>query len=248
MNDISQDNLETYQAQCRDLTAAEMIAWAQQTFGVDAGLASSLGPEDQVLTHLIAAHGRDLSVFTLDTGRLFEETHELLDTTRAHYNLTIDVFFPNAADVEPVVGARGVNYFRESIEARKHCCAMRKVQPLKRALDGKSAWITGLRRAQSDARDTVEPLSWDAANGMFKLNPLWDWSDERLWSFIEDEGIPTNPLYQQNYPSIGCAPCTRAVQPGEHPRAGRWWWEQDQARECGLHIVDGRLVRGSTNV
>ncbi len=206
--------------------------------------ASSFGAEDMVLLDLIDELGLDVDVFTLDTGRLPEETHDLIARARRHYAVPIRILFPDAAEVEAFVAAHGPNAFYDGIELRKRCCEIRKLVPLRRALQGKRLWITGLRREQSVTRADVAVLAHDAANGLMKLNPLADWSEQEVWAYIEKFSVPTNELHRRGYPSIGCAPCTRAVQPGEDPRAGRWWWEQPTSRECGLHIdPQGRLVR-----
>ena len=212
-----------------------------------ATFASSFGAEDMVLLDLIDELGLDVDVFTLDTGRLPEETHDLIARARRDYSAPIRVLFPDAAEVEAFVAAHGPNAFYDGIELRKRCCEIRKLVPLRRALQGKRLWITGLRREQSVTRSEVAVLAHDAANGLMKLNPLADWSEQDVWAYIEKFSVPVNELHRRGYPSIGCAPCTRAVQPGEDPRAGRWWWEQPVSRECGLHVdPQGRLVRTAT--
>ncbi|MDJ0840279.1 MAG: phosphoadenylyl-sulfate reductase [Acidobacteriota bacterium] len=238
----SSEQIEQWQAELAGADAARVIQWAARTFDGRITLASSLGAEDQVLTHLVAEPGRRIPVFTLDTGRLFEETYQLLADTRRRYNLDIRVYWPESEDVETAVRTGGPNFFRESVENRKHCCFIRKVKPLRRALAPFDAWITGLRRDQSASRDEVKVVSWDAGNNMVKINPLWNWDETRVHQFIETNRIPYNPLHDKGFPSIGCAPCTRAVQPGDEPRSGRWWWESESHRECGIHIVGGRIV------
>ena len=205
--------------------------------------ASSLGAEDMVLTDLIWRENLSVGIFSLDTGRLPAETYALLATVERHYGRRIEVIFPEAADVENYVRAHGINGFYDSIEARKACCHARKVLPLRRALAGKGAWITGLRAAQSTTRADLAPVARDEANGLTKLNPLIDWDEDDVWAYLRARQVPYNALHDQGYPSIGCAPCTRAIQPGEDIRAGRWWWENPQTKECGLHMVDGRLQR-----
>jgi phosphoadenosine phosphosulfate reductase len=197
---------------------------------------TSLGLEDQLITSLVADHGRAIQVVTLQTGRLFPETLELLETTEQRYSLAIKRFEPETSDVEAYVSTYGLNGFYESVEARKACCHARKVVPLAKALDGADAWITGLRRDQSENRKAIPFAEWDEARGLIKLNPLADLSTEALQTLITKHAIPTNPLHARGYPSIGCEPCTRAIKPGEPERAGRWWWEQDERRECGLHL------------
>jgi phosphoadenosine phosphosulfate reductase len=198
-------------------------------------LASSLGPEDMVLLDLIARERLAIEIFTLDTGRLHQETHDLLQLARQRYKLPIAVFVPDSGDVERYVAAHGPNGFYDSVALRQECCHLRKVRPLKRALLGKRAWITGLRRAQSAGRSKVAFQEWDLEHGLQKFNPLAAWSDEEVWQFIDAHDVPINALHAKGYPSIGCAPCTRAIAPGEDPRAGRWWWENPEFNECGLH-------------
>ncbi|MCC7547609.1 MAG: phosphoadenylyl-sulfate reductase [Burkholderiales bacterium] len=209
-----------------------------------AAFASSLGAEDMVILDLIHRLALDVEIFTLDTGRLHQETHDLLARARARYGRPIRVLVPDGAQLEAYASTHGSNAFYESVELRERCCEIRKLAPLRRALHGKALWITGLRRGQSAARTDVDVLGHDAANGLMKLNPLADWSDADVQGYIVRHEVPVNALHARGYPSIGCAPCTRAVQPGENARAGRWWWEQAGARECGLHVdANGRLVR-----
>ncbi|MDX2288501.1 MAG: phosphoadenylyl-sulfate reductase [Hyphomicrobiaceae bacterium] len=196
---------------------------------------SSLGLEDQALTHAIAATRADIDVFTLDTGRHFPETLETLAASEARYGLKIRVVCPDREAVEDLVARDGVFGFRTSIDARKACCEVRKVVPLRRALEGASAWITGLRRDQSDGRAEAAFAEWDAGLGILKLNPLADWGLDQLEAYIAGNDVPVSALHAQGYPSIGCQPCTRAIRPGEHIRAGRWWWENEDGKECGLH-------------
>jgi len=198
-------------------------------------LASSLGAEDMVLLDLIARDALGIGVFTLDTGRLPQETHDLLQLARQRYAVPIAVFAPESAAVEAYVAAHGPNGFYDTVALRQECCRVRKVMPLKRALAGKRAWVTGLRRTQSPGRGAIGFQEWDAENGLQKFNPLADWSDAEVWSYIEQHQVPVNALHARGFPSIGCAPCTRAVAPGEDPRAGRWWWENPEFNECGLH-------------
>lgn len=196
---------------------------------------TSLGIEDQAVLHGIAKSGASIDVFTLDTGRHFPETLETLEASENVYDIKIRVMFPDAREVEDLVARDGIYGFRLAVENRKACCDVRKVQPLKRALAGASGWVTGLRREQSTGRAHVPFASWDAENGLVKLNPLADWSLERLEAYVADNAIPVNPLHARGFPSIGCQPCTRAIRPGEDIRAGRWWWENEDGKECGLH-------------
>lgn len=198
-------------------------------------LASSFGAEDMVLLDLIAQHAPAIGVFTLDTGRLPEETHVLIDRARDRYGIAIDVYFPDAARIASFVRTNGVNAFYDSVQLRQGCCAIRKTEPLSRALAGKGAWITGLRRDQSVTRSALGYEEFDAIHGLPKFNPLADWSEDDVWTYIRARNVPYNALHDQGYRSIGCAPCTRAVEPGEDIRAGRWWWENPEHKECGLH-------------
>ncbi|WP_207062795.1 phosphoadenylyl-sulfate reductase [Motiliproteus sp. SC1-56] len=205
--------------------------------------ANSLGAEDVVITDLICRHVPDIEIFSLDTGRLPEETLRLLSAIESRYETKIKVYFPESASVEKYVNEYGINAFYESQELRKACCHMRKVEPLQRALAGKKAWITGIRREQAVTRDDVAHSQWDAANGLQKINPLADWSEKEVWAYIRARDIPYNELHDQHYPSIGCAPCTRAISMGEDVRAGRWWWEDPEAKECGLHAASVTPLR-----
>jgi phosphoadenosine phosphosulfate reductase len=205
-------------------------------------LASSLGAEDMVLTDLIYREALPIAVFTLDTGRLPEETHALIDAIGQRYGQRPRVYFPQAAAVEDYVSKHGVNGFYASVELRKACCHMRKVEPLRRALAGRKAWITGLRREQSATRADVEIEAYDADNRLTKFNPLADWSNGQVWDYIRAHQVPYNALHDRHFPSIGCAPCTRAIAVGEDIRAGRWWWEDAQQKECGLHPLTGKRL------
>lgn len=205
--------------------------------------ASSLAAEDMVLTDLILRAKLPIAIFTLETGRLHAETLGMLDRIRETYGYEVMPFKPVAAAVENYVALNGLNAFYDSVEMRKECCRIRKVEPLNRALAGNKAWVTGQRRAQSATRNELNVQEDDAAHAMTKFNPLADWSEEDVWHYIRSNGVPYNPLHDKGFPSIGCEPCTRAIQPGEDVRAGRWWWEQPESKECGLHVVDGKLVR-----
>jgi phosphoadenosine phosphosulfate reductase len=210
-------------------------------------LTSSLGAEDQVLTHIILSIKPDARIFILDTGRLHSETYELMSLTMKQYKMKYEFLFPESADVEAMESQEGPDLFYESIENRKKCCFVRKVKPLRKILSSLDVWITGLRKEQSVTRNDLEKIEWDEANGLIKLNPLADWTEKQVWAYIKEHHVPYNKLHDQGYPSIGCAPCTRAVKPGEDLRAGRWWWENPEQKECGLHLVDGKLAgrRGS---
>ncbi|MEC5217298.1 phosphoadenosine phosphosulfate reductase [Actimicrobium sp. GrIS 1.19] len=205
--------------------------------------ASSLAAEDMVLTDMILRSGLPIGIFTLETGRLHAETLGMLDTIKEKYAYDVECFRPDPAAVDAYVNDHGLNAFYDSIDLRKQCCGIRKVEPLGRALAGKLAWVTGQRRSQSATRTELPVQELDAAHGMTKFNPLADWSEADVWKYIRDNEVPYNPLHDRGYPSIGCAPCTRAVEPGEDVRAGRWWWENADTKECGLHMVDGKLIR-----
>ncbi len=215
-------------------TLPEAVGLVAELFPGKVVFSSSLGQEDQVLTDVIFKHNIEVSIFTIDTGRLFNETYELLDKTIARYKKPIRVFFPEASDVEEFVMVKGINSFYESVENRKECCYIRKVKPLNRALEGAKVWITGLRAGQSDNRRQMPMIEWSEEKQLFKFNPLINWSFEEVMSYLNENFVPYNSLHDKGYISIGCAPCTRAIEPGEDPRAGRWWWETSQ-KECGLH-------------
>ncbi|MEQ1588999.1 MAG: phosphoadenylyl-sulfate reductase [Gallionella sp.] len=202
--------------------------------------ANSLGAEDMVLTDLIAKNQPGISMFSLDTGRLPQETYDLMQAVRERYSVPLNIYFPDNTQVENYVAKNGVNGFYDSIDNRKSCCYIRKVEPLKRALNGKKAWVTGMRRDQAVTRGSLEESSFDADHGMQKINPLLDWSNAEVWEYLKQNNVPYNKLHDRFYPSIGCAPCTRAVTPGEDIRSGRWWWENPENKECGLHV--GKII------
>ncbi len=216
-------------------TPEEILRWAIDTFSPDIALASSFGAEDVLLIDLLSRVAPGVRVFTLDTGRLPEETYDLMDRIRNRYGIAIDSYFPDREAVQRLEREKGFYSFRESIENRKECCSIRKVEPLRRALGGLQAWMTGLRRDQAVTRTETGAVEWDEANGLVKVNPLVEWNNEQVWDYIRAHDVPYNSLHDRDYPSIGCAPCTRAVQPGEDIRAGRWWWENPENKECGLH-------------
>lgn len=206
-------------------------------------LASSLGAEDQVLTAMLLKINPKAIIFTLDTGRLPQETLDCLKETEAKFGFKFHVYSPDKTAVEKMVSEKGQDLFYESVENRKLCCRIRKVEPLSRALKGLKAWICGLRRGQSVTRTDLNIIEWDNGNGLYKINPLAHWTEEQVWEYIRNQQIPYNPLHDQGYPSIGCAPCTRAVKPGEDIRAGRWWWEHPDKKECGLHFKNGKVIK-----
>ena len=205
--------------------------------------ASSLAAEDMVLTDLILRGKLPIGIFSLETGRLHAETLGMLDRIREAYGYDVVLYRPEPSAVETYVTKNGLDAFYDSVDMRKECCRIRKVEPLNRALAGNKAWVTGQRRAQSTTRAALDIQEQDEAHRMTKFNPLADWSEEDIWHYIRTSNVPYNPLHDKGYPSIGCEPCTRAIQPGEDVRAGRWWWENPESKECGLHVVDGRLVR-----
>ncbi|HLT98608.1 MAG TPA: phosphoadenylyl-sulfate reductase [Burkholderiaceae bacterium] len=207
----------------------------------DAALASSLAAEDMVLTHAIYTAGLPLEIFTLDTGRLHRETLNLLDEIQTKYGRRPTVHRPDPAAVQEHVSRHGNFAFYESLELRKACCHIRKVVPLRNALAGRSAWITGQRRTQAATRGQLPLEEPDPVFGLYKFNPLAEWSEEEIWAAVRGLQIPYNPLHDRGYPSIGCEPCTRAIKPGEDVRAGRWWWESEDSKECGLHAANSRV-------
>jgi phosphoadenosine phosphosulfate reductase len=221
--------LEKRAAAVQSLLAAALARYGRLTYS------SSLGAEAMVLTDIIWSHLPAIDVFSIDTGRLHEETYELLERLQRRYRRRIRVVYPDAAQLEELVARQGVNGFYSSVEARLECCRVRKLEPFRRAIVGFPAWITGVRREQTAGRAAGEAVEWDDEHGLHKISPLLEWSEEQVWQYIRWRGLPYNPLHDRQFPSIGCAPCTRAIQPGESRRAGRWWWEREESRECGLH-------------
>ncbi|MDG6905431.1 MAG: phosphoadenylyl-sulfate reductase [Nitrososphaerota archaeon] len=216
-------------------SAQDIVRWTAERFGSKAALASSFGAEDMVLTDMISKAEPKITIFTLDTGRLPEETYKLMDETRRRYNMAIQVYFPDTKKTEEMVTKHGLNLFYDSVENRKICCGIRKVESLNRALNDKNAWLTGLRRDQTFTRTDTEKIAVDTDhNGILKISPLADWNPRQIWDYIRENNVPYNELHDKGYPSIGCEPCTRAVKEGEAIRSGRWWWEEG-AKECGLH-------------
>ncbi len=214
----------------------EVLNYFLKEFKGNITFASSLGAEDQVLTHYIVSIAPDTKIFTLDTGRLFPETYELIERTNSRYHIKMDVLFPDFEKVESMVKKWGINLFYESVENRKLCCQVRKIQPLHRALEAFDVWITGLRKSQSVTRNDNALVELDANNhGRVKINPLINWTEDQIWAFIKENNIPYNKLHDTGFPSIGCQPCTRAIGADEDLRAGRWWWELPEHKECGLH-------------
>lgn len=220
---------------------SDVLRWALDRYSPDIALACSFGVEDIAVLHLMKSIREDVRLFALDTGRLPEETYECADRVRRHFDVQIEWFFPASTEVEALEHSKGLFSFRENVENRIECCHIRKVEPLNRAVSGLSAWITGLRRQQTGSRSSIGVAEIDVAHGgIAKINPIADWPSKQVWDYVKEHRLPYNQLHDQGYPSIGCAPCTRAVEPGQDPRAGRWWWERDDHKECGLHLDTAR--------
>lgn len=230
-----QSKIIELQKQVENKSPEEIIKFFLYKFKDKIAFSSSLGAEDQVINHMLSKIDKSAKIFTLDTGRLFPETYDLIDRTSKRYQMPIEIFFPEAKRVETMVKEKGVNLFFESIENRKLCCHIRKMEPLKRAFQGLDVWICGLRREQSVTRTDVQVVEWDETNDLIKLNPIVDWTEEQVWDYIKTNNVPYNRLHDQGFPSVGCQPCTRAIEKGEDTRAGRWWWENPETKECGLH-------------
>lgn len=221
----------------RGATPEAVVRWAIDTFAPKLALASSFGAEDMVLIDMLSKLDPTITIFTLDTGRLHEETYEVMERTRERYKVTIESYFPGRDAVEALERERGFYSFRQSVEERKFCCRVRKVEPLGRALKSVDAWITGLRREQAATRTGIDAVEIDASHGsIVKINPLVEWTESQVWAYVREHNVPYNALHDQGFPSIGCSPCTRAIKPGEDVRAGRWWWESPVTKECGLHL------------
>ena len=236
---LSEEEIKQLNQQFETKTAEEVLRWALDRFHPQITLACSFGLEDVTLIDMLTKLHKAPRVFCLDTGRLHQETYDVMDQIRSKYGIQIEVYFPNQAAVEKMVRAKGVNLFYHSVENRHECCAVRKVEPLERALSGMKAWITGLRKTQSVTRANTARVEIDSPHGRIaKLNPLIDWTEQEVWDYIKKNQVPYNRLHDQGYPSIGCAPCTRAIKSGEDIRAGRWWWENPESKECGLHRVN----------
>jgi phosphoadenosine phosphosulfate reductase len=236
MATATQSTIQELNHQFEGLPLPSILRWAVTEFGSKLSLACSFGAEDVALLDALVKIDPNVRVFALDTGRLHEETFEVMDRCRARYGIGIEVYSPEARNVQDLVRAKGPNSFFQSVENRKECCAIRKVEPLRRALQGQRAWITGLRREQAITRFGLSKIELDLTHGgIAKLNPLADWTEAQVWDYIRANDVPTNALHDRGFPSIGCAPCTRAIGPGEDIRAGRWWWESPEHKECGLH-------------
>ena len=228
------EDLKNINKELENKTTIDVIAYFLDNFK-NVALSSSLAAEDQVLTDILLKKDKNASIFTLDTGRLHPETYDVMDATNLKYGIKIDVFFPDNENVQKLYKTQGVNGHYESIENRKNCCNIRKIEPLKRALKDVEVWVTGLRASQSVTRTDMPLVEWDENFNVIKVNPLINWSQEDVWDYIKTNKVPYNKLHDQGFPSIGCAPCTRAIKDGEDIRAGRWWWENPEHKGCGLH-------------
>jgi phosphoadenosine phosphosulfate reductase len=228
-------NVEELNQQMKGKTPQEILSYFIDSYPGKIVLGSSLGAEDQVLTDMISKINKNTRIFTLDTGRLFPETYSLIAKTQKLYGMPIEIYFPEKDRVEKMVAEKGINLFYESIENRKLCCHIRKVESVKRALKNTDIWITGIRKDQTISRFYNQYVEWDDINGLIKINPLLDWTEKQVWDYIKTNDIPYNELHDKGFPSIGCQPCTRAIKSDEDVRAGRWWWEQPEQKECGLH-------------
>ncbi|MFH0898708.1 MAG: phosphoadenylyl-sulfate reductase [bacterium] len=230
------ERLELYKQVTKDLSLQGLLHWCFETFGYDKIIfASSMGLEDQMLTHLLAQDHTSARVLTLDTGRNFQETYDVMHETMRRFGIRYEVYAPSAHDIETLIQQNGPNLFYDSMQDRKQCCYVRKIKPLQRALSTVDAWMTGLRKQQSVTRTDLDIISWDDQFNIFKINPLLHYTYDQVWDYVKTHNVPYNTLHDHNFFSIGCAPCTRAVKSGEDFRSGRWWWEKPEHKECGLH-------------
>ena len=232
---MNEELITRLNAKLEGKSAEEVLRYFLEQYKGRIALSSSLSIEDQVLTDIIVKEDRSARIFTLDTGRLFPETYQLIDRTDKKYGIKIEVFFPDYHEVQRMVREEGINLFYNSVESRHRCCQIRKLEPLHRAMQGLDVWVCGLRRQQSVTRKDMNRVEWDDMHGLIKVNPLIEWTEQQVWDYIHEHSVPYNKLHDKGYPSIGCEPCTRAVKPGEDIRSGRWWWEDPNHRECGLH-------------
>ncbi|GGE21284.1 phosphoadenylyl-sulfate reductase [Sphingobacterium cellulitidis] len=231
------NTIEQIKSDLNEADARSIIQYIDQNFAEKAVFSTSFGIEDQVLTHFLALENAKINIFTLDTGRLFPETYYVWNRTLDLYNLNIKAFYPQTQAVEQLLETKGPSSFYNSVDDRKECCHIRKIEPLKRAINGYQVWITGIRAEQSINRDQMEFVEWDEQNQIIKIHPLYNWSLNDVEKYLKDNFVPYNPLHDKGFVSIGCQPCTRAVQEGEDFRAGRWWWEDKSKKECGLHVT-----------
>jgi phosphoadenosine phosphosulfate reductase len=238
------ENIKAHQNKLAGKTPKAIVKWALDHYGIKSiALSSSLGAEDQVLTDLLLKIDPNIQIFTLDTGRLPQETYDTIHATKNHYNKNIEILFPNAHNIEDMETYNGPNLFYESIEKRKLCCKMRKILPLQKKLSKLNAWICGLRKDQVVTREAINIIEWDSNFNLVKINPLANWTEKEVWDYIRKNKIPYNKLHEQGYRSIGCAPCSRAIKLEDDFRAGRWWWETPEQKECGLHMKKG-IING----
>lgn len=236
--------IEIYKKELEGKDPKEIIVWALKTFGIEnIALSTSFGAEDQMLTDILLKVDKNANIFTLDTGRLPQETYDVWEKTLSKYNCEIEPLFPDHKEVEDLEKNFGPNLFYHSIENRKLCCKIRKINPLAKKLSKLKAWICGLRKAQSITRTDIEVIEWDSVFSLYKINPLILLSEDDVWEYIRKNEVPYNSLHDKGFPSIGCAPCTRAIKPGEDVRAGRWFWEDKDKKECGLHLKNGKLKK-----
>ena len=232
---MNKEEIQALEKKYRDASAQELIKLAFDTFEGKLAFATSLAYEDQAVTHLITQYSKNIDVFTLDTGRLFQETYNAIQQSNSFFNITIQIVFPDKQEVEEMVNQKGVNLFYDSVANRQECCHVRKTLPLQRFLSSKDAWITGLRREQSVTRYGMKKIEFDEKNQLVKINPIADWTEQQLLDYVTCHGLPVNDLQKQGFRSIGCLPCTRAISAQDDVRAGRWWWETPESKECGLH-------------
>lgn len=229
------EKIEVLNKKFKNSTPIEILEYFIKNSDENLALSSSFGAEDQVITDMMLSIDKNANIFTLDTGRLPYETYDVMDSTNLKYGIKVNVYFPNDNDIEDLYQTQGINGFYESIQNRKACCYVRKIAPLKRALKGLDIWVTGLRASQSVTREDMATFEWDEGNQVIKFNPLINWNEDDVWEYIKTNHVPYNKLHDKGYPSIGCAPCSRAVKDGEDVRSGRWWWENPEHKECGLH-------------
>ena len=239
---MKEENIRNLLTKFKESPPEVLLKHFLEDYGSRIALASSIGAEDQALSHMLLKINPGAKIFVIDTGRLHQETYTVIDNMMKRYSMCYEVYFPESQDVEEMVSSHGPNLFYESIEKRQNCCHVRKIKPLKRALGSLEAWIVGLRKEQAVTRTSIEKIEWDETNGLVKLNPLADWTTKMVWDYINANDIPYNKLHDEGFPSIGCAPCTRAIKEGEDIRAGRWWWESPEHKECGLHYRNGKAV------
>lgn len=237
------DAVKELKEKVKDLNDLKFLEYILSFFGDTIEFASSFGIEDQVLTDLLLKIKPDMKIFTVDSGRLPQETYDVIEETRKKYSIDVEILFPDHNHIEEMVNNQGPNLFYENSENRKLCCSIRRVLPSQRKIESIDSWITGLRREQADTRSEIDRVDWDEANQNIKINPLAFWTLDMVWDYAKKHNVPYNKLHDKNFPSIGCICCTGPVKPGDHPRAGRWWWETDEVKECGIHLVDGQIKR-----